>query len=165
MCEQVKKLEIKKDIEESNISNIKFDKYKDLIELNLTGCKNIKDYTFISKLEKLEYLCLSYTNISDILFFEKNINIKELILLGCRNIKDYSFLSKLEKLEKLNLCYTNISDISFLIKNNNIKKLNLEECKNIVDYSFISNLEKLENLYLKDNPPSPEYPGSSRSSQ
>ena len=30
-CEQVKKLKIKEDIEESNISNIKFDKYKDLI--------------------------------------------------------------------------------------------------------------------------------------
>ena len=59
-CEQVKKLKIKEDIEESNISNFKFDKYKDLIELNLQGCWNIKDYSFISKLEKLENLNLSY---------------------------------------------------------------------------------------------------------
>ena len=55
-CEQVKKLKIKEDIEESNILNIKFDKYKDLIELNLRECENIKDYSFISKLEKLENL-------------------------------------------------------------------------------------------------------------
>ena len=53
-CERIKKLKISEDIEESNISNIKFDKYKDLIELNLKGCENIKDYLFISKLEKLE---------------------------------------------------------------------------------------------------------------
>ena len=70
-CEQVKKLKIKEDIEESNISNIKFDKYKDLIELNLGGCENIKDYSFISKLEKLEILNLSNTNISDISFLKK----------------------------------------------------------------------------------------------
>ena len=70
-CEQVKKLKIKKDIEESKISNIKFDNYKDLIELNLQGCKKIKDYSFISKFEKLENLNLCLTNISDISFLEK----------------------------------------------------------------------------------------------
>ena len=99
-CEQVKKLKVKDDIEESNISNIKFDKYKDLNELNLEKCKNIKDYSFISKLEKLENLNLSHTKISDISFLEKNKNIKELNLEGCENIKNYSFISKLEKLEK-----------------------------------------------------------------
>ena len=73
-CKQVKKLKIKEDIEESNISNIKFDKYKDLIELTLEECRNIKDYSFISKLEKLENLNLRNTNISDISFLEKNKN-------------------------------------------------------------------------------------------
>ena len=96
-CEQVKKLKIKEDIEESNIRNIKFDKYKDFIELNLEGCFNIKDYSFISKLEKLENLNLCLTNILDISFLENNKNIKELNLVGCKNIKDYSFISKLEK--------------------------------------------------------------------
>ena len=94
-CKKVKKLKIKEDIVESNISNIKFDKYKDLIELNLKGCWNIKDYSFISKLEKLENLNLGRTNVLDISFLEKNKNIKELNLQGCRKIKDYSFISKL----------------------------------------------------------------------
>ena len=49
-CKQFKKLKIKEDIEESIISNIKFDNYKDLIVLNLQGCKNIKDYLYISNL-------------------------------------------------------------------------------------------------------------------
>ena len=139
-CEQVKKLTIKKNIEESNISSIKFDKYKDLIELNLEGYENIKDFSLISKLEKLENLNLSCTDISDISFLEKNKNIKELNLSLCENIEDYSFISKLEKLEILNCSDTNISDISFLKKNKNIKELNLAGCKNIKDYSFISKL-------------------------
>ena len=110
-CEQVKKLKIKKDIEKSNISNIKFDKYKDLIELTLEECRNIKNYSFISKLEILENLNLRNTNISYISFLEKNKNIKVLNLEYCRSIKDYSFISNLEKLENLNLENTNISDI------------------------------------------------------
>ena len=100
-CIQIKKLKIKVDIEASNISNIKFDKYKNLIEIDLSECKNIKDYSFISNLEKLENLNLIDTNISDISFLKKNKNIKELNLYGCKNIKDYSIISNLEKLENL----------------------------------------------------------------
>ena len=51
-CNQIKKLKIKN--ETSNISKINFDKYKNLNELDLEGCRNIKDFSFISKLEKLE---------------------------------------------------------------------------------------------------------------
>ena len=96
-CNQIKKLKIKEDVEISNVSNIKFDKYKNLIELDLEGCENIKDYSFISKLEKLENLNLYDSNISDISFLIKNNNIKKLKLGGCENIKDYSIISKLEK--------------------------------------------------------------------
>ena len=147
-CKQVKKLEIKNYVEESNLEKIKFDKYIDLIELDLEGCKNIKDFSFISKFEKLENLNTSFTYISDISFLEKNKNIKELNLYGCKNIKDFSFISQLAKLENLNINGTKISDISFLEKNKNIKVLYLEGCKNIKDFSLISKLEKLENLNI-----------------
>ena len=89
-CNQIKKLKIKESAEISHISSIMFDKYKNFIELNLEYCKNIKDYSFISKLEKLENLNLSYSNISAISFLIKNNNIKELNLEGCKNIEDYS---------------------------------------------------------------------------
>ena len=49
-------------------------------------CRNIKDFSTISKLEKLEILNVIFTNISDISFLEKNNNIKELTLYGCENI-------------------------------------------------------------------------------
>ena len=137
-CNQIKKLKINEDIKESDISKIKFDKYENLFELNLSLCKNIKDFSFISKLGKLKDLDLHCTDISDISFLDKNKNIKILNLYGCKNIKDFSFIPKLEKLEDLDLHYTNISDISFLDKNKNIKILNLYRCKNIRDLSLIS---------------------------
>ena len=96
-CNLIKKLKIKEGIETSNISKIKFDKYENLIELDLAGCKNIKEYSIISNLEKLENLNFSYTNISDISFLEKNKNIKGLYLAECKNIKDYSIISKLKE--------------------------------------------------------------------
>ena len=92
-CIKIKKIKIKEDIETLNISNIKFDKFENLIELDLSLCKNIKDFSFISNLEKLENLILWNTNISDISFLEKNKNIKELDLSQCQNIQDFSFIS------------------------------------------------------------------------
>ena len=52
----------------------------------MCNCKNIKEFTPISKLERLEILDVSYTNISDISFLEKNKNIKELYLENSENI-------------------------------------------------------------------------------
>ena len=59
---------------------------KNIKELYLDYCKNINDFSFISKLNKLEILDLSNTNISDISFLENNKNIKQLYLWYCKNI-------------------------------------------------------------------------------
>ena len=58
------------------------------------GCENIKEFTPISKFERLEKLDVRYTNISDISFLEKNKNIKELNLGGCENINKNDNLFK-----------------------------------------------------------------------
>ena len=57
-------------------------------------CENINDFTPISKLERLENLNVSYTNISDISFLEKNKNIKQLDLRYCLNINKNSNIFK-----------------------------------------------------------------------
>ena len=72
-------------------------KNKNIKILNLEGCNNIRDYSIISNLEKLENLDLSYSNISDISFLVNNKNIKKLNLEECKNIKDDSIISNLEK--------------------------------------------------------------------
>ena len=100
-CNQIKKLKIREDVDLSNILNIILYKYVNLCELDLEGCVLIEDFWIISKLEKLENLNLSKTNVSDISFIEKNKNIKKLNLEGCIHIKDYLVISKLEKLENL----------------------------------------------------------------
>jgi len=42
------------------------DKYDNINNLDLDNCKDIEDFTPISKLERLEILNISDTNISDI---------------------------------------------------------------------------------------------------
>ena len=79
------------------------EKNKNIKILNLEYCENIKDYSFISKLEKLENLYLHDTDISDFSFLEKNKNIKKLDLGHCKNIIDYSFISKLENSQNIRI--------------------------------------------------------------
>ena len=90
LIKSLKTIEIKERYEIIYLSKINCGKYINLIELNLRGSQYIKDFSSISKLEKLENLNLSNTNVSDISFLEKNKNIKELNLERCKNIQDYS---------------------------------------------------------------------------
>ena len=82
------KLDLSKVYELDNISFL--EKTKNLLELNLYYCEKIKDFSPIAFCEKLEYLNVNQTNISDISFLEKNKNIKELKFNYCKKIKDFS---------------------------------------------------------------------------
>ena len=141
-----------------NLSDISFlESTKNIKELEIGLDKTpeifIKDYSFISKLEKLEKLLLWNTNISNILFLEKNKNIKALDLQGY-NINDFSIISKLKKLEFLSIKNTKISEVSFLKQNKIIKFILLENDTIINDYSIISKLKILNDekyILYKDN--------------
>ena len=139
-CGLIKKVKINKEVEKINLEKL-FNRYSNVDNLDLNKCKNIKDFTPISKLKDLIILDASYINITDILFIEKNSKIKELNLEFCSNITDFSPISKLEKLEILDVALTDITNISFLEKNRNIKELNLNYCRNITDFSPISKLK------------------------
>ena len=126
------------------------DRYKNVNILNLSGCRNIKDFTPISKIERLKILNVNETYISDISFLEKNKYIIDLNLFGCKNIKDFKPISRIERLEILDVCYTNICNISFLEKNKNIKKLRLIGCKNINKNNNIFNRKDICIYMNKD---------------
>ena len=66
-CDQVKELKIKKGTEISIVLAL-MNNYKNVENLDLSGCQNIKDFTPISKIEGLEILDVGSTNISDISF-------------------------------------------------------------------------------------------------
>ena len=143
-----RKIEKETDILDFKVLNYR---YKNINNLDLNHYRNIKDFTFISKLERLEILSVNDSNFSDIPFLGKNKNnknIKELYLENHKNIKGFIPISKFEKLEILNINQINISDISFLEKNKNIKELHLENSKNIKDFTPISKLER--EIYISD---------------
>ena len=112
-CNLVKKIKIEKEADTLNLK-VLIDKYKNINNLDLSLCRNIKDFIPITKLKKLEILNVSEVDIYDISFLEKNKNIKELYLEKCENIIDFSPISQLERLEILNANKTHIYDISFL---------------------------------------------------
>ena len=89
-------------------------------------CDNIKDYSPISYLDKLQELDIEGDKVSDISFLKNNKNIKIFHLLFW-GTEDLSHISYLEKLEELYVNSLDISDISFLKINKNIKKLNLND--------------------------------------
>ena len=63
------------------ISDISFlEKNKNIKELDLYDCTNIKDFIPIAKFQKLEKLNIGKTYISGLSFLVKNNNIKELNL-------------------------------------------------------------------------------------
>ena len=97
-CNQVKKLKIKEKSEKPKLQ-VLIGKYDNVKNLDLRSCKNIEDFTPLSKLERLETLNVSNINISDISFLENNKNIKELNLNYCKKIKD--FKPKLKNLQIL----------------------------------------------------------------
>ena len=136
------------ELKDLHLSDISFlERTKNIKKLILDrGLYSIKDFTFLSNLETLEYLFIDFGSKEiDISFLGGNKNIKEL-KINSEYTFDYSFLSTLEKLEFLFLESSKISDFSFM--NKNIKKLTLIDCDEIKDYSFISYLENLESLYI-----------------
>ena len=61
-CNQVKKLKINEEAKMPNLQ-VLIDKYENLNNLDLSYCKNIKDFTIISKLKRLENLIVTVKQI------------------------------------------------------------------------------------------------------
>ena len=69
-CDQVKELIIDKNAEMPNLKSL-IDKYDNTNKLVLSECQNIKDFTPLFQLERLEILDFNSTNISDISLISK----------------------------------------------------------------------------------------------
>ena len=69
-CDQVKELIIDKNAEMPNLKSL-IDKYDNTNKLVLSECQNIKDFTPLFQLERLEILDINSTNISDISLISK----------------------------------------------------------------------------------------------
>ena len=69
-CNQIKKIKIDKKVDILNIKVLR-NKYKNFNNLDLRNYQKIKDFTSISKLERLEVLDVANTSISTISFLKK----------------------------------------------------------------------------------------------
>ena len=91
-CEQVIKIKINKEADKLNLQTIIY-KYDNIYNLDLSDCKKIKDFTPISKLERLQII---------------NFNNK------CIDIKDFTPISNLERLEFLDVNLHRVQKMMFL---------------------------------------------------
>jgi hypothetical protein len=76
--------------------------------INLTGCTNIQDFSYLSTVEILN---VSFTNINDVSFLK---NIKILNLSNCKNITNVDSFVNNDKLEELDISRTNIKRVPFI---------------------------------------------------
>lgn len=109
----------------------------------------VTDFDFLKKLSKLKLLDLSFNQISDINFLEK-LTTLEALNLSFNQISDISFLGKLSRLKYLNLSDNEISDISHIEKLTSIESLTLFSTQ-ISDTNFLEKLTRLRFLDLSDN--------------
>ena len=92
MKKNIKKIE-KLNLSNTNVDDISFlQNNKNIIYLDLSQLKNIKDYSYIKNCEKLNILVANRSNIKDISFLEKTKKIKKLFLNGCKSIKYFSYI-------------------------------------------------------------------------
>jgi F-box/leucine-rich repeat protein 2/20 len=132
--------------------------FENLIELDLSYCKNLTDDNLRALLEKssnLQKMKLSYMDITGEAFASENIsleNVTELDLSYCKNLTDDNLRLLLEEspnLQKMKLCSLNITGEAFASENirlENVTELDLSYCKNLTDDNLRVLLEKSPNL-------------------
>lgn len=101
------------------------------------------DYSFLGHLN-LNNLSLKSVYVNDFSFLEKLESLNYLDL-GLTNFKDVSYLSNLTKLDSISLSTTYIENISLLPKN--ITWLDISACTKLKDINNIKNLPNLEEFY------------------
>jgi len=133
----------KLDLRKTNISDLSvIATLENLEELNLSGCKNIKDFSPLSNLKKLKVLDISETEISDLSPIAELTNLETLNLEGCKNIKDLSPLKHLKKLKALDLTAVGAVDLSPLTELENLEWLDLSYTEQFIDITPVIELAK-----------------------
>ena len=149
LCENLTTLKIYKNEKLTDIQKI--GTLKNLTDLEIRSCKNLKNLTALNNATKLEKLNCQNNGLNDISAINELQNLK-IIDLSNNNIAELMSFDKLNNLESLTLNNNNISNLSSLdslIGNkSSLNKLFLSN--NILQTNAIdghSNIETLKNLY------------------
>lgn len=127
----------------TNISDLKY--FKNLEVLDLGGT-SLKDISVLSGLTKLKELYLNETKVTDISALSKLTNLKELDLSET-SVSNVSALSGLTKLEVLSLESTSVTNISSLSGLTAMKELSLTDTE-VSDISALKGMTNMTDLDL-----------------
>lgn len=127
-------------------------KLNNLEELDISNVSDF-DIKYISCLNSLTNLSISYSNITNLDFLENLPNIKIFSLNSIENIKNYEALKYLKNIEILNLSNLNISEKElFTIPDMpTLTGISFSENK-LTNINSFPNLKNLESLVIESNP-------------
>ncbi|MFC1659163.1 leucine-rich repeat domain-containing protein [Pseudomonadota bacterium] len=120
----------------------------DLVQLSLSGNKNLEDCSFLSELKDLEVLDIGMTGVMNLSFIK---NLKKLKILNIKftEIRDISPVSNLPDLRDFTIMgCSQINDISSLQHNKELRLIDANDALNVRDISFVKYLDKIENLFF-----------------
>lgn len=126
---------------------------KNLTKLSLftfrTNTIQMRDFSVLSQLTKLEHLSLLRLNIEDVSWISSLVHLTS-VNLSENPTKDLSPLSALTKLDSLEIRRCGITSADFLSSLKNLKTLCLEDNK-ITDLSPVRHLQNLEEFIFSNN--------------
>jgi Leucine-rich repeat (LRR) protein len=127
------------------------DEFPHLVSLELTGNHEIKDFSFLEKLPKLQKLYLSDTGITEIPSEVAKLGELTTLFLGKNAIKDFSLLASLPKLVDLGLEEMSLRKIpDEVLAISDLRILGLYG-NSIASIASLKKLPKLEELYVASN--------------
>ena len=116
-------------MDDNKLNDINFlENLTELQNLSISHNKKIKNYYILSKLTKLQILCLRDNDLTNISFIESLSNLIKLEISENIKIIDFNPISKLKKLKEINLWGTSFGpDISLINELFDLKNLIIKE--------------------------------------
>ncbi len=130
---------------ESDFDDLSVVPHPHLEYLNVSGCKNIKDWSSMSAFTKLKGLDVSDTSFTKFSLLA-DLPLQSLDLASTPAV-DWGEISLLTSVQILSLANTSFRDIS-LLRDLFLRQLDLRNCKNLINEDALSLLKHLERIYL-----------------
>jgi Leucine-rich repeat (LRR) protein len=122
---------------------------KNLSTLRIEECPNLEEIEAIARLEKLEWLSISFSE-NEISFPVVSSSLKHVVLRGMQGFDDLRFLGNATKLEVLDLSESDVRSLSGLEKMTSLDSVSLTSCYSLESLRGLSHLGSMTLLDLSD---------------
>ena len=126
------------------------EKLENLRNLSFSGCVQLRDFSHLGYLQRLEVVDLSHCDVRDLSPLQHQSGLRSLDLSGCRSLRDFQGVGSLTGLTSLNLGGSEkLSMLSDLQRLTALERLELASCRHLEDLSGIERMARLQYLDLK----------------